>query len=52
MLMKQCKYNHRYDSEKFVVCPYCALEKVVRNMAQSNDAVRSLEDTEDISDET
>lgn len=52
MLIKQCKYNHSYDSEKFVVCPYCALKKVARNMPQGNDAACSLENTEDISDET
>lgn len=36
MVLQKCERNHYFDSDKFVECPYCALEKnVVEDKTES-----------------
>ena len=47
MVLHRCEHGHYYDSDKFVECPYCSLEKNVVEDATEN-FVNPYESTETV----
>ena len=48
MVLQKCKKGHFYDCDKFVECPYCALEKNVVEEKTEVSSKNSLEVTETV----
>lgn len=48
MILRKCKKNHFYDSDKFAKCPFCAIEKSGLEEETQSFSSNSMEKTETI----